>query len=139
VIGITVAMGAQLYPTLLLAAHLKSLRPTARIVLGGPAISLMDQTDLNILLQHHRAIDCAVKFDGEYPLLQLVQQALADEWNPVSVPGVSCLGGEGSKIVIHIPPAPGPDVNQLPAPLYPYASLARLAKQSPYLPLLRAG
>lgn len=135
-VGITVAMGAQLLPTLLLAAYLKSLRPALQIVLGGPAISLMDEDDLSCLLRHHRAVDCAVKFDGEYPLLELARQAIAGMWNPDAVPGASYLNQEDGETVHHNPPAPGPDVNTLPAPRYPQAALARLA--DPELGIIQA-
>ncbi|MFP8883834.1 B12-binding domain-containing radical SAM protein [Streptomyces mangrovi] len=123
-VGISVPMGPQLLPALVLAAHLKSARPGLRCVLGGPALSLMALDDLETLLRSHRAVDCVVRFDGEAPLLSLAEQARDGAWRPDSLPGVSCLRED---VVRHNPPGPGPNLNQLPLPEYPKEALARLA------------
>jgi len=123
--GISAPMGPQLVPALLLARHLKAWRPQLRVVLGGPSLSVMADEDLAELLLVHPEVDCAVRFDGEYPLLELTRQALAQDWRPQSVAGVSCRDGQE---VVHIAPGPGPNVNQLPAPLYDRAAVARLSE-----------
>jgi hypothetical protein len=132
-VGVSVPMGPQLLPALLLAAHLKDVRPDVRLVLGGPTLSLMDESDLATLLRTNRAVDCVVRFDGEFPLLELAEQVIAGRWAPEGVPGVSCVRGDE---VAHTPPAPGPDLNRLPPPDYPPAALDGLAE--PILAVIQA-
>ncbi|MFG3284433.1 B12-binding domain-containing radical SAM protein [Streptomyces sp. NPDC048111] len=132
-VGVSAAMGPQLLPALLLARHLKSARPALRVVLGGPAVSLMAQDDLDLLLRSHAAVDCVVRFDGEFPLLALARQVTEGTWDPESVPGVSC---HRSGQVRHTPPGVGPNLNQLPRPRYAKEALARLA--SPTLSITQA-
>lgn len=122
--GISVAMGPQLYAALMLAAILKQADPGLKVVLGGPALSLMDPIDLDTLLRQHRGVDAVVRFDGEKPLLALTRQALDGRWAPHEIPGVSALAGD---TVSHQPPGTGPDVNRLPYPAYSRDILARLA------------
>lgn len=123
-IGICVAMGPQLLPSLLLARFLERSHPDARIVVGGPAISLMAEPELDLLLASHRTIDAAVRYDGEFPLFALARQALDGEWAPDRVPGASCRTGEEC---LHVPPGAGPNLNLLPRPSYSRQALARLA------------
>ena len=125
IIGISIPMGPQLVPALLLGQRLRELRPGVRIVLGGPTLSLMDPHELGIMLKRHRAIDAAVRFDGEYPLGLLASQSLGGEWAPERIPGVSSISSDGT--VTHVPPAPGPTVNTLPWPAYQPDLLAKLA------------
>ncbi|WNO67448.1 radical SAM protein [Streptomyces sp. AM2-3-1] len=123
-VGISVPMGPQLFPALVLAAYLKSVQPQLKCVLGGPALSLMDDGDLEHLLRSHTAVDCAVRFDGEQPLLSLAEQLRSGEWRPEDLPGVSCLRqGE----ITHVAPGPGPNLNMLPHPKYSKSALGRLA------------
>ncbi|WP_329314988.1 radical SAM protein [Streptomyces sp. NBC_01278] len=132
-VGISAAMGPQLLPALLLAAHVKAARPSVRVVLGGPAVSLMSSVDLDVMLRSNASVDCIVRYDGEFPLLELARQAVAGHWDPESVPGASCLTDDG---VRHVPPGVGPNLNQLPRPRYSKAALARLA--SPTLSITQA-
>ncbi|EST20702.1 B12-binding domain-containing radical SAM protein [Streptomyces roseochromogenus] len=123
-IGISVPMGPQLEPSLMLAALLKKSHPETSIVLGGPTFSLMEPDDLSTRLRHHPAVDCVVRFGGEYPLLTLAQRAVAGSFSPAGIPGVSYQEGDD---VVHAAPAPGPNINKLPAPAYPADALDRLA------------
>ncbi|MEO6503529.1 MAG: radical SAM protein [Jatrophihabitantaceae bacterium] len=122
-VGITVPMGPQLGPAVVLARVLRRRYPAARIVLGGPAISLMDPSDLAMLLTGVTEIDAAVRFDGEKPLLALTQQALAGSWQPAEVGGVSARTTAG---VVHVPPDAGLPLGLLPFGRYDEALLARL-------------
>jgi hypothetical protein len=122
-LGISVAMGPQLVPGLLLAQTLKISRPDLKIVLGGPVMSLMAMPTLDELLRNHRAVDAVVRFDGEIPLLGLARQVRAGEWEPQVVPGVSALD---QGVARHAPPIAGPDLNSLPIPDYPPEDIARL-------------
>ncbi len=123
-IGVSVAMGPQLVPALVLTNLLKAHLPDARIVLGGPAISLMADQDIDTMLAAQPSVDCAVRFDGELPLLELAKQAVGGEWDPAAVPGVSVWQADKGH---HRPPSPGPGLNELPYPCYPRDALDRLA------------
>jgi hypothetical protein len=124
-IGISVPMGPQLVPSLVLAKHLKQERPGIPIVLGGPTLSLMAKEDIEALLRRHTEVDCIVQFDGEYPLLKLSVQALAGKWDPAGVDGVSSLQDGNFR---HNKSSAGPNVNDIPPPDYPLDALDRLAE-----------
>ena len=116
VLGISVPMGPQLLPALLLAAAVRcALGEGPRIVLGGPALSLLGEPDLAQMIDANPAVDCVVRFDGERPLEALVRQVRAGEWEPGRIPGTSSRHG-GS--VLHTPPGSGPELNALPTPVY---------------------
>lgn len=122
--ALSVPMGPQLLPALrlssVLARWLEGSR--SRVVLGGPALSLLGEGELTCLLEHNRAVDCIVRFDGEGPLHALAEQMAAGEWAPERVPGASSLrGGQPC----HVAPAPGPSLDTLSTPLYSEALLAR--------------
>ncbi|MER6099899.1 radical SAM protein [Streptomyces sp. NPDC001728] len=147
-LGVSVPMGPQLVPALLLAETVKRIRPEVRIVLGGPTLSLMNEDDLSRLLDVHRQVDAVVRFDGEAPLLALYRQADSGDWRPTEVAGVSALaartaetaGTDGSgkpagsetaaetaaATAVHAPPAPGLHPNALPPAAYDPALMARL-------------
>ena len=132
-VGISVPMGPQLVAALTLAEEIKAANPAVRVVFGGPVFSLMALPDLETLLSHHRFVDAVARFDGELPLLALTRQALAGEWDPASVPGVSSRDGD---TVRHVPPGTGPNLNRLPYPLYAATVLERLT--SPTLAITQA-
>lgn len=126
-LGLSVPMGPQLLPALLLAREVRRRHPELRIVLGGSTISLMDDRDLGVLLEGNPSIDAAVRFDGEAPLLALVQQAVAGEWDPLAVPAVSAVRDGATT---HVAPAIGPNVNELAFPRYDEQILNRLVEPS---------
>ena len=123
-IGITAAMGPQFLPALILAQYLKSAVAGIRVVVGGPAVSLMAEPLLESLLDSHPAVDCVVRYDGEQPLRELAEHALTGTWEPETVAGVSVAGPDGTT---HVPPGPGPNLNRLPTPSYSRELLNRLA------------
>ncbi|MDQ0797258.1 B12-binding domain-containing radical SAM protein [Streptomyces sp. B1I3] len=122
-IGISVPMGPQLVPALLLAEAVKEVRPDVRVVLGGPTLSLMQEEDLTTLLATHRQVDAVVRFDGETPLAALCSHAREGGWRPGEVAGVSSWSGQG---VTHVPPGPGLHPNVLPPAAYDHELLGRL-------------
>ncbi|MEU7280125.1 radical SAM protein [Streptomyces sp. NPDC045431] len=124
-VGITVAMGPQMYPALVLVELLKSVRPDLRIVLGGATLSLMQPSDLEDFIRANPGVDCVVRFDGEYPLAELARQVCDGVWRPQAVPGVSTMTADGD--VVHVDPGVGPNLNTLPRPEYARSALARLA------------
>ncbi|HZH16134.1 MAG TPA: radical SAM protein [Archangium sp.] len=87
-IGISVPMGPQLCPTLLLARYLKSLRPDARIILGGPVLTLMSPQRLHALLERFPCVDAVVRYEGEGPIRALAEQLERDVWRPEEIPHV---------------------------------------------------
>ncbi len=124
-IGISVPMGPQLVPALILARHIKRQRPDITVIFGGPTLSLMNLKDLDQLLTTVKDIDAVVRFDGELPLLRLVEQRRHQQWEPTKVPAVSSFfDGE----VHHIPPEPGPDIKLLPYGDYDEEMMAALAE-----------
>jgi hypothetical protein len=125
VVGISIPMGPQLVPALMFADAVRARRPDVRVVAGGPALSLMSPADVALLLAHNPSLDCVVRFDGELPLLALVEQAAAAGWDPAPVPGVSCRVDGG---VHHEPPRPGLNLNDLPVPRYTDEILHRLSE-----------
>lgn len=122
-VGISVPMGPQVYPAIVLSRLLKERRPAVRIVVGGPAFSLMEPIDIETFLEAHPCVDAVVRFDGEAPLLALSRMAQDGDWLPHEVPGVSSLR-DGQ--TVHVPPAPGLSVNALPQPLYAPSLLRRV-------------
>lgn len=122
-VGISVPMGVQLLPALVLAECVRRAHPDMKIVIGGPSISLMKDQDLGALLTTHTAIDGAVRYDGELPLAEIARQVQASTWDPAAVRALSYQAGPG---VRHNPPAAGLNVNALPRPVYSRAILDRL-------------
>ncbi len=123
-IGISVPMGPQLGPALILARLLKQLYVDTTIVMGGPTFSLMAKEALTYLLEQEKCIDAVVRFDGENPFLSLVSQKASGKWYPQLVAGVSSHVGDK---VIHRPPSPGLHLNELPYGEYDPQLMARLA------------
>jgi len=121
--GISVPMGPQLVPALLLARAVKQVRPEVRVVLGGPTVSLMQEDDLAVLLDAHRQVDAVVRFDGETPLAALCAQAGSGRWRPTEIAGVSARTAD---TVQHTAPAPGLHPNVLPPADYDPELLGRL-------------
>ena len=117
IFGLSVPMGPQLLPALRLASILRTALdgPRSRIVLGGPALSLLGTDDLTRLLENNPAVDCIVRFDGEIPLHALAEQLVSGEWTPERVPGTSSWR---EKRAYHSEPVGGPTLNSLPTPLY---------------------
>ncbi len=123
-VGISIPMGPQLGPALILARSLKSFYPNVTIVVGGPTLSLMALESLTYLLEHEPSIDAVVRFDGERPLLALVTQKELGIWNPDLVAGVSSsVKGK----ITHRPPEVGLHLNDLPYGEYDATLMARLA------------
>lgn len=121
-IGISVPMGPQLGPALVLSQFIKRERPDVRIVLGGPVFSLMAIPDIERVLSL-AFVDLVIRFDGEIPLAQVARQRRAGVWCPANVPGSSFRTGE---VICHVPPAPGPRLDDLPYANYDPALVARL-------------
>jgi len=123
-IGLSVPMGPQLFPAMVLVEFLKTIRPNARIVLGGPTMSLMREWELELMLRRLPAIDAIVRYEGEAPLFALCEQATEGTWHPAGVPGISCLEDD---VVKHQAPGPGPVLDRVPPAAYDPDLVAVLA------------
>ena len=107
-VSVSIPVGPQLAPALILARFLKTFRPDLAIILGGSTISLMTLADVEEMLVCNPAIDAVVRCDGERPLKALLEQRRAGSWEPTKIPGVSCRVGTK---VIHQPPEAGPGLD----------------------------
>jgi len=134
IIGLSVPMGPQLVPTIVLARLIKARAPFVKVVLGGPTLSLMDRRDLASLIEENPCLDAVVRFDGEFPLGNLCEQVSNGVWEPLTVTNVSAMSLKGR--VEHVAPGPGQDMKALPIPDYDPEILDRLAK--PELGVLQA-
>lgn len=125
-VGISVPMGPQLAPALLLAMRLRQQRPDTCIVLGGPTFSLMGQNQIGRLLDSWREVDAVVRFDGEEPLTAIATRRREGRLTLAGIPGVSARRGPE---VEHTRAGSGPRMNDLPFAEYDPALMARLAGQ----------
>ncbi len=123
-VGMSIPVGPQLAPALILARYLKTLRPDLAIILGGSTISIMTLADVEKILVCNPAVAAVVRCDGERPLEALLEQRRAGSWEPAKVSGVSCR--VGTKI-IHRPPEAGPGLDSIPYAEYDSQLLSRLA------------
>lgn len=124
-VGISIAVGPQLVPALILTHYLKTLREDVTIVFGGPIISLMNLDDIERILIFHTEVDAVVRSDGEYPFEALLRSKRAGNWEPWQVSGVSC---RVDSQVVHRPPEKGPNLDSIPYAEYDDKLLSRLAK-----------
>jgi hypothetical protein len=124
IIGISVSLGPQLVPALIFSRYIKERLPELRVVFGGSAVSLMQIAHVEKILSSYPEVDALVRFDGERPLSELFQQIRAGDWQPSTVPGISCRLG---KSIVHKPPVAGPELDTLPFAHYDPVILSRLA------------
>ena len=125
-VGISLPMGPQLAPGLLLARMIKAARPGVAVILGGSAVSLLDRADLELILEQVREVDAVVRFDGEGPLSELVAQRQGRRWDAWTVPGVSSLRRGKA---VHQPASPGPALDALPFAVYDPEIMGALARK----------
>lgn len=125
-VGISVPMGPQLAPGLLLAMRVRQRRPDACIVLGGPTFSLMGQDQIGCVLDSWWEVDAIVRFDGEEPLAAIATRHREGRFSFRGIPGVSTRRGSE---VAYTPAGHGPRMDDLPFAEYDPALLSRLAGQ----------
>lgn len=124
-VGVSIPVGLQLVPALILARYLKTLRRDITVIFGGPIISLMASEDIEKILLCNPEIDAVVRSDGEKPLEALLKQKRESNWEPAKVPGVSCRVGVG---IIHRHPEAGLKLDSIPYAEYDVQLMSRLAK-----------
>ncbi|HEU4410562.1 MAG TPA: radical SAM protein [Polyangiaceae bacterium] len=130
-VGISVPMGPQLGPALILARLVREVRPDLKIVLGGPTMTLMQPAVLSALLEAVPALDAVVRFEGEPALTALAGQLASGRWDPASVPGVVTRG----RAVLPLRRAPA-EVGRVPAARFDAELLGRL--EEPRVGVLQA-
>lgn len=84
-LAVSVPMGPQLGPAVLLARRAKRLRPDIRVVFGGPTMTLMDDATLTLLLDEVPEIDAVVRYEGEGPIQCFAEQLRDGEWAPEKI------------------------------------------------------
>ncbi len=124
-VGISVPMGPQLVPALVLARLLAdSGRP---VVLGGPTLTLLSRPAIRSILRSHPAVTAVVQNQGELALERLIRHlGESGDAEPFAVEGVLALDGQGrlrggSGVV------PLPKLQDLPFGRYDPDLLARLS------------
>lgn len=101
-VGISVPMGPQVAPTILLARIIHNLRKDVKIVLGGPSMTLMGDNDLAKILVQGDSVSAVVRFEGEQSIIGLTEQLATGQWAPAKVSGVVSL--IGADRVLTVPP-----------------------------------
>jgi len=124
VAGISIPVGPQLAPALVIASYLKEKRPDIRVILGGSSISLLSESDTEKLLLSYPSVDAMVASDGEFPLESLCRQVGQGRWQPWETAGVSSLK-EGRSICN--PPKAGPGLSRMAWAAYDPVLIGRLA------------
>jgi hypothetical protein len=75
VIGFSIPFAQQFLPAMILAADIKKKMQDVHICFGGPIITLLSETYLKEVIKT-APVDSFVTYDGEMPLLQLLQSKL---------------------------------------------------------------
>jgi Radical SAM superfamily len=132
-IGISVPMGPQLGPAMILSEVVHARVPDVPIVLGGPTFSLMAEPLIELLLRRF-PIGAIVRYDGEMPLLRLVDQRMKGMWEPWTVPGASAI--DRSDHPVHVGPATGYALDDLAFAEYDPTVVAMM--QDPELAVVQA-
>lgn len=111
-VGISIAMGPQLLPAMLFSKWVRSVNPSARVVIGGPAISLLDPRELALLQTRVPYWDVAVRFEGENAIADLAAQLRSNSWCPSAISNACFVEERGG--LTETPPKPGPPLDLLP-------------------------
>jgi anaerobic magnesium-protoporphyrin IX monomethyl ester cyclase len=130
-VGISINYHAQLIAGMTLASLLRRFLPGAFIVVGGSLIGYFDE-NWEALGPFARLVDGFIPFEGELPLLRLVQALEAGR--PTSaVPGLVRFDrGRAS----YVPAEPPPDVGALPLPDFSGLALDAYLSPARLLPVL---
>jgi len=121
--GISIPVGPQLAPALVIAGYLKQKRPDITVILGGSSISLLSVADSEKLLLDYRSVDAMVSSDGEFPLESLLRQIKNGRWQPWEIAGISCLKKDS---LVFNPPKAGPGLSRMAWSVYDPVLIGRL-------------
>lgn len=132
IIGISIAGDSQLIPALTLSRLIKSSQKKAHVVVGGCVITLLS----DVLMKHEELFnlffDSAVLYEGERPLLKLVErisngQSLSDVPNLIYLDRGKIRANEV---------LPSENINSLPTPCFDDLPLDSYLSPEPVLPIL---
>lgn len=131
VVGISINYHSQLIPGITLASLLHGFLKDAYVVVGGSLIGYFED-DWEVLRPFASVVDGFIPYEGELPLLRLVQ-ALKKNRCASTVPGLIQFHGSS---VDFAAPAPPPDIRHLPLPDFSDLSLDEYLSPRRVLPLL---
>lgn len=133
VVGISIPSMPQMLAGMTLAYQIKQAGLGCHVTVGGPHVSMLREEIVQVPALFE-LIDSAVVFDGEEPLLRLVETVCADG-DLAQVPNL--IYQKGDKI--HITERKTPDkITDLPLPDFDGLPLGRYLAPEPALPLLTA-
>jgi hypothetical protein len=131
VIGISLNYRMQMIPAMTLASMIRKALPEAFIVVGGGLVCFFED-DWNVLAPFCELVDAWIPFEGEKPLLDLIQALSAGR----DLDGVAGLMRfRGGRVVYRSPAAPLP-LAELPPPLFDGLPLHEYLAPEPIVPLL---
>ena len=132
IIGISVAGDSQLVPALTLSRLIKSRQKKAHVVVGGYVITLLSDILLKYEELFNLYFDSAVLYEGERPLLKLVEN-ISDGQTLEDVPNLIYL--DHGKIRAN-EVLPSEKLNSLPTPCFDGLPLDSYLSPEPVLPIL---
>jgi len=133
VVGISIPSMPQMLAGMTLAHQIKQAGLDCHVTVGGPHVSMLREEIAQVPALFD-LIDSAVVFDGEEPLLRLVE-AVCNGDNLAQVPNL--IYQEGNEI--HVTERKTPDkITDLPLPDFDGLPLGRYLAPEPALPLLTA-
>lgn len=137
VVGISIPSLPQMLPGLTAAYLIKAAGLPCHVTIGGPHISMLRE-ELPKCPQLFQLIDSAVVFDGEVPLLRLVE-ALGQDKPLDGVPNLIYRDTRDGQTAIHVTARKEPEkIKDLPLPDFDGLPLDRYLAPRRALPLLTA-
>ncbi len=132
IIGISITSDSQLLPALTMSRLIKSRHKNIHVVVGGNVITLMS----DVLIKHkglfHQFFDSAVIYEGERPLLKLVER-ISHSKTLKDVPNLIYI--DNGKIRVNEVLRPE-NINSLPTPCFDDLPLNLYLSPEPVLPIL---
>jgi anaerobic magnesium-protoporphyrin IX monomethyl ester cyclase len=132
IIGISIPIESQLIPALTLSRLIKSSYKKAHVVVGGCIISLLSEVLMKYEELFNLFFDSAMLYEGERPLLKLVEN-LSHGQTLEDVPNLVYL--DNGKIHAN-EVLPSEDINSLPTPCFDGLPLNLYMNPEPVLPIL---
>lgn len=133
VVGISIPSMPQMLAGMTLGHLIKDAGLDCHVTVGGPHISML-RDELPKVPRMFKLFDSAVVFDGEVPLLQLVNE-LSGDGNLSNVPNLVYKDGEKIQVTARKPPE---NIADVPMPDFEGLPLGRYLAPYPALPLLTA-
>ncbi|KWV59194.1 hypothetical protein AS026_29270 [Rhizobium altiplani] len=125
--AISVPMGPQLIPALVLARCLAASGSSKPVIFGGPSMSLMEEGEKECFLGLAPQESIIVQYDGEPAIGAILRSMTCGYFEPRDIPNASFLEKRRLKVTKLVP---GPSLDTLPMPRYSKALLGRLHRPS---------